>query len=118
MLKAPSDLFCRIEARLKENPELLTLDEYHLMPDGDEAFLEPDIMHYKTAHCLAGWIIAMTPNAARLERMRTDVDEYAQQILVASGRPRIPTAILFSDAESVLKIIRGRAAEERAMNGT
>jgi hypothetical protein len=46
--------------------------------------------------------------------MRVDVDDYANEILVASGRLPIPLAIYHDNEETARKIIRGRCAEERA----
>lgn len=114
MLKAPLDLFRKLEEILTSKPTLLNLNEYHSLPNGEEAFTEADILNPKTSHCLAGWIVTLTPNAAKYEQMQVDVVEYAQRILRQSGRPQIPTAFFFSDNESVMKLIRGRAAEERA----
>jgi hypothetical protein len=58
-------------------------------------------------------IVKLTPRAAQYERLRIDVDDYANDILKMNGRRPIPLAIHHSDVESMLKVIRMRAAEER-----
>lgn len=85
------------------------------MSFGTEALTEQDIMLPYTAHCITGWVIAITPRAAAYERMREDVVEYANEILRASGRLPIPWGIIFSDEESMKIFIRGRSAEERQL---
>jgi hypothetical protein len=102
LFKCPDDLFQQIEERVLRRPELLSMDEYHTLPDGSEA----------------GWIIALTPKAPEFERLRDNVDDFANEILVANGRLPIPFGIFYGDNASGLKLIRGRAAEERLnLNG-
>lgn len=115
LFKFPKDGFCQIEAKVLANPKLLKHDHYHTLPYGTEALTEEQILQPYTAHCLIGWVITVTPRAAAYERMRTDVVEFANEILTQSGRLPIPMGIVFSDEESMLKVIRGRAAEERQL---
>jgi hypothetical protein len=118
LFKCPDDLFQQIEERVLRRPELLSMDEYHTLPDGSEAFSPRDIVNHRTAHCVAGWIIALTPKAPEFERLRDNVDDFANEILVANGRLPIPFGIFYGDNASGLKLIRGRAAEERLnLNG-
>jgi len=115
LLIAPKNLFQMIDAAITEKPELLSLGNWHELPNGREAYTDEQITAASTKHCLAGWIIALTPNAPRFERMRVDVDDYANEILVSSGRLPIPLSIYHDeDRETTIKIIRGRCAEERA----
>jgi hypothetical protein len=115
LFKCPPDLFQQIEARVLRHPELLDMGEYHLLPDGTEAMSPRDIVNHRTAHCLQGWIIALTPKAPDYERLRDDVDDFANDILKANGRLPIPFGIIYGERESALRVIRGRAAEERAL---
>lgn len=115
MIRCPDNLFCLIEAAVLRQPSLLKQGHWHTRKDGSEATLWNEILDKNTAHCLMGWIVAMTPGAARGERCRLDVDEYAQELLVASGRMPIPSVFRWEDEVNAMKIIRGRAAEERAL---
>jgi hypothetical protein len=115
LLKFPKNGFQLIEDRILANPKMLNAGHYHTLPYGTEATTEEDIMKPYTAHCLFGWVVAVTPRAAAYERNREDVLEYANQILIDSGRLPIPMAIAFSDEESMRKVVRGRASEERAL---
>lgn len=115
LFKFPRDGFTQIAERITQNPKLLKTDDYHSLPHGTEAMTEEEIMRPYTAHCLIGWIIAITPRAAAYERMREDVVEFANEILVQSGRLPIPMGIVFSDEESMRKVVLGRAAEERQL---
>lgn len=102
-----------IEKIITENPKLLKAGDWHTLANGREAFTEEQILEENTAHCLAGWLVALTPNAAKAERIRMDVDEFANEILVNSGRQPIPLAIYMEEEESMIKIIRRRASDER-----
>ncbi len=113
LLTAPKNLFQIIEAIVEARPELLKAHHWHEMASGREAFVEEQIMDTDTAHCAAGWIVALTSRGAEFERIRQDVDVYANEILVNSGYPPIPMAIYHSDEESMLKIIKMRAKKER-----
>lgn len=112
----PDNLFCLIERAITKNPARLNMDHYHTLPSGDEALSPDQILHPLCQHDLAGWIVACTPNAARSEGCRIDVDDYAVSILKAGHYPPIPWGILFGDREDAWRTIRGRAAEERSMN--
>lgn len=114
LLKAPDNIFQMIEEIITKNPNLLKPGDWHTLPNGREAFTEEQILDEDTAHCLAGFIVALTPNAAKAERIRLDVDEFANEILVNSGRLPIPLAIYMEEEETLIKILKGRAAEERA----
>lgn len=114
LLKTPNNLFQQIEAIITERPELLQLHHYHELASGREAFTEEQILESDTAHCLAGFIVALTPKAAGYEHMREDVDVFANEILKSNGRLPIPMAIFNSDVASVAIIVKGRASEERA----
>ncbi len=87
--------------------------EYHTLPDGNEAFTVDQILHPDTRHCILGWVVALTPGAALHEQRMGDVEDYAQDLLVRAGKLPLPWGIVFSDEESALKVIRGRAAEEK-----
>lgn len=113
LLTAPKNLFQIIEAIVTQRPELLKSHHWHEMASGREAFTEEQILDTDTAHCLAGWLVALTSRGAEFERIRQDVDVYANEILVNSGYPPIPMAIFHSDEESMLKIIKMRAKKER-----
>lgn len=92
------------------------MDHYHSLNDGTEATSPEQILHPMCRHDLAGWIVFFTHGAARAEMGRVDVDDFAQSILQAGGYPPIPWGILFGEEEDALKVIRGRAAEERSLN--
>ena|SRR5690348_4724630 len=117
ILKTPRNIFQMIEEIVTARPELLKTYHWHELPNGREAYVQDQIMDRDTAHCLAGWIVALTPRAAEFERLREDVDTYANEILVNSGRKPIPVAIFMEldDSETALKIIRKRANEERGV---
>ncbi len=115
-MKCPADLFRKIEATVLRDPSRLNLDDYHTL-NGREV-VDPDhILSAHCQHCLIGFIVALTPGAARMESRRNehgcDPVDFANDILVESGRLPVPLAIPFSDYASVIKFIRGRAAEER-----
>lgn len=113
LLIAPNNLFQLIESTVTQNPELLKAHNWHELPNAREALVDDQIMDSDTAHCLAGWVVYFTPNAAKAERLRHDVDVFANEILVNSGRKPIPLAIYHSDEESMLKIIKRRAVQEQ-----
>ncbi len=71
-------------------------------------------MDPETSHCLAGFVVALTPKAAGYEHLREDVDVFANEILRANSRLPIPLAIFTSDDESVKIVVAGRASEERS----
>jgi hypothetical protein len=114
MFKVPTDLFTQLETILLKEPHRLVLGDWHTYRDGEEGVTEEQILDPRCAHCLAGWLVALIPGAAKYERLRDDVDDYVNRILMQAGRPKIPKAIYYSDTESVLKLVRGRAAEEKA----
>jgi hypothetical protein len=113
ILTAPKDLFQKIEKIVTERPELLKVHNFHELPNGTEALVMDQIMDEDTAHCLAGFVVALTPRGAEFERLRHDVDDFANEILRGSGRKPIPKAIFNSDEESMLKIVKRRAEAER-----
>ena len=113
LFKFPKDGWQQIEKIVLENPKLLRHDHYHTLPHGTEALTEEEIMKPYTAHCLFGWVIAITPRAAAYERQRIEVIDYANEILVQNGQLPLPLSLAFYDEESMLKIIRGRAPFER-----
>lgn len=113
LLKCPTNLFQMIEQIITEKPQLLQIGDWHTLPNGREAFTEEQILEEDTAHCLAGFVVALTANAAKAERLRIDVDEYANEILVNSGRMPIPLAIYKEDEETLRRIIKRRAQDER-----
>lgn len=113
LLHCPDDLFQLIEATVTENPKLLSCHNWHELANGREALVEDQIMEPDTSHCLAGMIVYFTPNAAKAERLRHDVDVFANEILINSGRKPIPLAIFKEDEETALKIIKMRANSER-----
>lgn len=113
ILVAPKNLFQLIEAAITARPERLQLHHWHQLPNGNEALVQDQIMDEDTAHCLAGFIVAFTNRGAEFERLRHDVDIYANEILVSSGRKPIPLAIFNSDEESVIRIVKRRAEAER-----
>ncbi len=114
LLITPDNLFQLIETAVTKRPELLVDSNWHeSLKKGQEVFTEDQILDKDTAHDLAGWIVKLTPRAAQYERLRVDVDDYANDILKMNGRRPIPLAIHHSDVESMLKVIRMRAAEER-----
>jgi hypothetical protein len=113
LLKTPPNLFQLIEKAHAENPNFLKPGDWHTLWNNREAFTEEQIMDPDTSHCLAGAIVYFTPNAAKAERLRVDVDEFANEILVNSGRKPIPLAIFHDeDPETALRVIRNRAAQE------
>lgn len=114
VLKAPPDLFQQISARVKERPELLITTNWHELPNGREAFTVDQITDEDTRHCLAGFVVLLTPGAVKHERMRIDVDEYANEILISSGRLPLPISIyLDDDIRTLERILGGRSSEER-----
>lgn len=115
LFKFPRDGWTQIEARITENPKLLNAGQYHALTYGTEALTEEEIMRPYTQHCLTGWVIAITPRAAAYERMREDVVEFANEILVSNGRLPIPWGIVFSEEDSMRIFVAGRAAEERQL---
>lgn len=114
LIQAPPNLFQMIEAIITEKPELLSSHHWHELSNGREAFTEEQIMEPDTKHCLAGFVVVLTPNAPKFGSRRQDIDEYANEILVSSGRLPIPLAIYMEDEETLKKIAKGRAAEERS----
>lgn len=118
LLVAPKNVFQIIEAIVTARPELLKVHHWHELANGREAFTEDQIMDTDTAHCLAGWIVALTSRGAEFERIRQDVDVYANEILVNSGHPPIPKAIYYGEEEDMMKIIKMRAAKERQSKET
>jgi hypothetical protein len=113
-LRTPRDLFQQIEAAVLRNPSRLSMHHYHELA-GVEVVEDPlKMLAPNCAHCLFGWIIAYTPGAVELEADGEDPMDLANAILISNSRLSIPRALAFSDEESALKIIRGRAAEERA----
>jgi hypothetical protein len=113
VLTPPVDLFCRLEAIVLETPKLLDQHHYHTLPTGREAFTVADILHPDTAHCLMGWVAVLTPEAVERQSQFDDCYDYAQTLLKRSGRLPIPWGIAFADEESAIRVIRGRAAEEK-----
>jgi hypothetical protein len=113
LLQAPSNLFQMIEAIITEKPELLSQWNWHELSNGREAFTEDQVMEEDCKHCLAGFIVTLTPNGPKFGSRRQDIDEYANEILVASGRQPIPLAIYMEDEETAKKIIMRRAEDER-----
>lgn len=113
LLETPPNLFQQIEAAIIKNPKRLSTFHWHELPNGKEAYDPEDIRGRRTLHDLAGWIVALTPNGPRFERLREDVNEYANDILRSNGREPLPWGIHFADEESQWKVIRKRAAEER-----
>lgn len=115
-MRCPVDLFRKLEAIVMRDPSRLDLLHYHSC-NGREVTDGDQIMSASTSHCLLGWVIALTPGAARVEARREaagcDPVDFANDILVSSGRLPVPLAIPFSDEVSAIKFIRGRAAEER-----
>lgn len=112
----PDDLFIQIEAAITKHPERLKAFHFHELVNGAEAFTEEQILDKKTSHCLVGWIIAMTPRAAHFEMSQYPnhtADDFANRILKMNGRKPIPMGIIHSDEESMLKVIKMRATEER-----
>lgn len=117
MFQPPDNLFCLIENAIKRRPERLNMDNWHTLPNGNEATTENQILHPDCQHDLAGWIVAFTPGAARIECERElDTDDLAAEILDEGLYAPIPFGILYGEYEDALKVIRGRAAEERAIN--
>ncbi len=114
LLKCPNDLFQQIERIITERPELLSQFHFHELASGREAYTEEQILEEDTKHCLAGFIVALTPKAAGYEHLREDVDTFANEILRSNGRLPIPSSIFYADEDSARKIILGRSAEERA----
>jgi hypothetical protein len=114
-LRFPSDGFQAIEEKILSNPKVLCSYNFHELPTGHEAMTEKEINRPDTAHCLAGHIIMMTPGALKYDIHTEDVDDLANSILVASGRLPIPMCLFYEDVETLTKILRGRAAEERAL---
>jgi hypothetical protein len=113
ILTAPKDLFQKIEKAITDNPDLLRMHHFHELPNGAEALVRDQIDDPDTSHCLAGFIVYFTPRAVEFERLRHDVDEFANEILRGSGRKPIPNAIFNSDEESVIRIVKRRADAER-----
>lgn len=103
-----------IEAIITEKPELLSMFNWHELANGREAFTEEQITESDCKHCLAGFIQVLTPNGPKYSSRRSDIDVFANEILVSSGRLPIPLAIYMEDEETARKIIAGRAAEERS----
>lgn len=107
-------LFDKIEEQVLANPALLDMGHYHTLPDGSEAFTREDILLPTTAHCLLGWVEVTLMRETRSRRMAgEDVYEWVQDQLAKRGYYPIPWGIVFSDEASALRVIRGRAAEER-----
>lgn len=117
MLSPPDNLFCLIENAIKRKPERLNMDNWHTLPNGEEALTENQILHPHCQHDLAGWIVVMTAGAVALElKYGKHCDDLANQILDANLMPKIPFGIAFGEREDAWKLIQGRAAEERSMN--
>ncbi len=114
LLKTPNNLFQLIEKAITERPELLSAFHWHELSNGREAYTEEQILEEDTKHCLAGFIVALTPKAAGYEHLREDVDTFANEILRANGRLPIPNGIFTADEPSMERVIRGRASEERS----
>lgn len=124
LLKAPPRLFSMIESiveqKYKPDSEfpygyVFSERHWHELMSGKEAFTPDQIQDEDSKHCCAGWIVALTPNASNYEKIRIDVDNYANEILVASGRAPIPLAIYHGEIEDWLKIIKMRARQEREL---
>lgn len=117
-LKVPDDLFRQIELLTEADPNKLSMHHWHERADGREAVLPMDVLAPSCKHCLFGWVTRLVPGAIEWAwEMHPDVDvvELGNALLVASGRYPIPPALAFSDEKSAMKVIRGRAAEEREM---
>lgn len=115
-MKIPNDFFQQIEREVLRNPWRLKQHHWHEI-DGVEAVMPRDVESTECAHCLFGWIIAMTPGGASVEHAREtrgqDTQDLANEILVRNGRLPLPLMLAWADEASALKTIRGRAAEER-----
>jgi hypothetical protein len=117
-LKLPKGAWTKIEAAITANPDRLKAGDWHTLKNGEEALTPDEIAKDTTAHCLSGWVVAMTPKAAGLERLRLDVDAFANEILVNSGQAPIPRAIIHGTEEDMLKIIKLRSFKEQASTTT
>jgi hypothetical protein len=113
ILTIPDNLFQQIEEIVTKNPKLFKTHHWHELANGKEANTPDQIMAEGTAHDIAGWIVRLTNSGPKFERLREDVDNYANEILVANGREPIPMAIFMENEETQLKIIKGRASRER-----
>jgi len=119
-LVPPKNLFCLIEALIDKRPARLSMDHFHEV-HGREAVTCIDIRNPDAKHCLFGWVIALTEGAPREEPHRyrggQDPVDFANEILVRSGRMPILTKAAFGSRDQALTIIRHRAAHERAEMG-
>lgn len=117
-LQVPATLFRDIERLTGSNPARLSMHHWHEKPDGSEARLPVDIFGQECKHCLFGWVVFLVPGAVQWAwDTYPDMDpvELGNALLVSSGRYPIPPALAFADEVSAMKIIRGRAAEEREL---
>lgn len=119
-LKPPKNLFCLIEAAIDKRPARLSMDHYHEL-HGREAVTAGDIRNQDCKHCLFGWVIAMCDGAPSEEPRRDvrgqDPVQFANEILVLSGRLPLLTRMAFGGPGAAMAIIRHRAAQERAAQG-
>ena len=120
LFRFPKNGFQQIAEKITANPNLFKPDDWHTLSNGHEAMGEDEILRPYTAHCLAGWIIAITPRAAAYEMANEfdgeDVDDFANRILKQNGRKPIPKAIFHSEEESMKRILFKRAKEEEYQN--
>lgn len=114
-LRFPKDGWQQIERAVTSNPKLLKPDHYHTLANGEEALTEDQILLPATAHCLFGWVVAITPHAPEYEGRHStfDVIEFANSILQWAGEKPLPTLLAYEEVDTYLKIIGMRAADER-----
>lgn len=114
-LRFPRDGWQQIERAVTSNPKLLKADHYHTLANGEEALTEDQILLPATAHCLFGWVVAITPRGPEYEGHHStfDVVEFANTILQWAGEKPLPTLLAYEDEDTYLKIIGMRAADER-----
>lgn len=112
LFKFPKNGWQLIAYKIEKNPNLLKAGDWHTMSNGTEAMTPEEILRPYTAHCLAGWVIAITPRAAEYEMLREEVPEYANRILSENGRKPIPNTFFYLEEDEMLALIKRRAAEE------
>lgn len=114
-LRFPKDGWQQIEKAVTANPKRLKPDHYHTLANGEEALTEDQILLPATAHCLFGWVVAITPNGPSYEGHHStfDVIGFANRILEWAGEKPLPTLLAYEEVDTYLKIIGMRAADER-----
>jgi hypothetical protein len=113
-LRAPDDLFTKLERMLRAHPDRLNMDNYHSHSNGQEAVNRVAILN-AASRCLIGWVLALTPDALEFGWNHDDPMELANDVLEEAGKPPLPWGIVMGTREDAMRLIKGRAAEEKAL---